>query len=146
MTKSNKVELALIALVCLLPLLIALPNYVSIAKLTIWSAALLLLQSLIRDLAILWSRRKASEETAAQAREAACFCAESTIGIIGIVVGSILLLSRIGGSIMMTNLAWAFCALVILSIGYLLKGYIIQWKPLKIFKDPNHLDIVVKWS
>ena len=146
MTKGNKIELIIIALVCLLPFAIKLPTFVSLANLILWSAALLLLQSLVRDLSILWQRKRIAQTVKTKGREAACFCAESTIGIIGIVVGGVLLFVGIGGSINMTTLSWVVLALVVLSLGYFLKSYVLQWNPWKIVKDPDHLNITLKWS
>ena len=146
MTKANKIELLMIAIVCLLPFSIQLPGVVNIADLVLWSAALLLLQSLVRDLTILWQRKRMNQSAKAQGREAACFCAESTVGILGILLGCILLFSRVGGMTTMTTLSWFILALTVLSIGYFLKSYVIQWNPWKIVKDPDHLNIIVKWS
>ena len=146
MTKANKIELLMIAIVCLLPFAIKLPGLVSIANLVLWSAALLLLQSLVRDLTILWQRKRMNQTAKAQGREAACFCAESTVGILGILLGCILLFSRVGGMTTMATLSWFILALTVLSIGYFLKSYVLQWNPWKIVKDPDHLNIIVKWS
>lgn len=146
MTDSEKVEVFIIALVCLIPFIIGLPEYVSIANLVLWSAALLLLQSLVRDLSILWQRKRITEQVETQVREAACFCAESTIGIIGVVVGCALIFTQVGGGASMAALSWSALALIVLSVGYVLKSYVLQWNPWKIVKDPDHLNIVVKWS
>ncbi len=146
MTKGNKIELLIITLVCLMPFAIKLPSIVSTANLILWSAALLLLQSLVRDLSILWQRKPMAQAIETQSREAACFCAESTIGIIGILIGCVLLFAGIGGGTMMTTLSWVVLALVVLSLGYFLKSYVLQWNPWKIVKDPDHLNIIVKWQ
>ena len=146
MSKANKIELLIIAIVSLLPFAIKLPGLVSIANLVLWSAALLLLQSLVRDLTILWQRKRMNQTAKAQGREAACFCAESTVGILGILLGCILLFSRVGGMTTMATLSWFILALTVLSIGYFLKSYVLQWNPWKIVKDPDHLNIIVKWS
>ena len=146
MTKANKIELLVIAFVCLLPFAIQFPDTINIANLVLWSAALLLLQSLVRDLSILWQRKRIDQKIETHSREAACFCAESTIGIIGILIGCILLFARIGGTASMTTLTWFILVVAVLSIGYFLKSYVLQWNPWKIVKDPDHLNIIVKWS
>jgi len=146
MTISEKTEVSIIVLVCLTPFIIGLPNYVSTANLVLWSAALLLVQSLIRDLSVLWQRQQITQSNEPPRKEAACLCAESAIGITGVIIGCALVLARIGGYTYMNALSWSALALAMLSIGYFLKSYVLQWNPWKIVKEPNHLSIVVKWS
>jgi len=95
---------------------------------------------------LLMQRKRMNQTAKAQGREAACFCAESTVGILGILLGCILLFSRVGGMTTMATLSWFILALTVLSIGYFLKSYVLQWNPWKIVKDPDHLNIIVKWS
>ncbi|MFA9419595.1 MAG: hypothetical protein ACERLB_05555, partial [Gammaproteobacteria bacterium] len=88
MTKTETIELGLIPVLgagfwLMAPLL---PDRIGAGKLLLWTSALLLLQSLIRDLWLL-ARQKHNVKPGPPKKER-CMCVESTVGATGIVAGT----------------------------------------------------------
>lgn len=107
-------------------------------------AALILAQSLLRDLWLLSRLRRSP--TGVQRRAASCMCVESTVGLVGVLIGSILL--GAGGSATLRIQPWGWAALVglAMSFAFLLKDFVIEWKPWRIVRDKDHVNIAVVWK
>ncbi|MFW5450447.1 MAG: hypothetical protein ACKE9I_02510 [Methylophagaceae bacterium] len=146
MTSGEKVELLLIVLFALICWLIAskLPTQLTLSSLFFVLSALLLLQSLIRDLWLL-TRLKHNNEPS-DIKKAQCICVESTIGIIGIVIGALLLSAGIFRTINMAEWLWTILVFSILIFGLLIKDYILQWNPWGVSREKDHINIIVKWK
>ena len=86
-TKTETIEFALIPVLGAGFWLMAalLPDRIGAGKLLLWTSALLLLQSLIRDLWLL-ARQRHNVKTGLL-KKARCMCVESTLGATGIVAG-----------------------------------------------------------
>jgi hypothetical protein len=121
----------------------ALPAHVEVGKLLLWASALLLLQSLLRDVWLLAkSRRKARLNPP---RVAQCMCVESMIGMSGVVMGLLLFSFGIGKSVIMERWTWSTFAMVVLVVGFVIKDYVLEAKPWRLRRDKDHVNLIVKW-
>lgn len=118
-----------------------LPQSISVGRLTLYLSALLLAQSLVRDLYLLSQKRKEGAEAAA----AQCMCIESTVGGVGIIAGALLMLLATSASISMTATVWAIAILFTTLVGFGVKDYVFGWNPWRIEKDRDHMNIIFKW-
>jgi len=145
MTTAEKIELTLIPLIGVASWFLAalLPTSTSVGKLLMWTAALLLLQGLLRDL---WLLSRADQEgPAGDEREAQCLCMESTVGIAAIVLGVLLLASTLDIPLLMSALGWSLLVVAMLTMGFLMKDWVIEWNPWRIRRERGHVNLVVKW-
>jgi hypothetical protein len=146
MTKREKAELVLILLAGCGAFSIAalLPAQLSIGNLLLMMSALLLLQSLIRDVSILIDTRRVEQSSAIKTMR--CMCLESTIGMTGIVVGAGILGLGIDPQVVMGQWEWALAAVLTLGTGFAIKDFILQTNPWRIVREKNHLNIVFSWK
>jgi len=146
MTIAEKVELTLIpvfgAIFWLLP--IGLPEKPGSGRLLLVAAAILLFQGLIRDIWLL-RKSKLSAKTDPPVR-AQCICAESLIGITGVVVGISMLASDIDLPVSISNDTWSLLVMTILTMGYGIKDYVVELNPLRIRRDKDHMNIIFYWK
>ena len=91
-----------------------LPDKLGVGRLLLGASALLLFQSLARDLWLLAREKRASQPS--PRRKARCMCVESTVGAMGIVAGAVLLGSGIDRSVGMNNWVWSYAVLVPLRV------------------------------
>jgi hypothetical protein len=146
MTKTEKIELALIPVLGIGIWLMAplLPDRIGVGKLLLWSSALLLLQSLIRDLWLL-ARHKSYLEPESL-KKARCMCVESTLGATGIVAGIIILGSGVDRLVTMNGWRWLLLVMLVMATGFLIKDFVVEWGPLRFRRDKNHMNIVFTWN
>jgi hypothetical protein len=107
-------------------------------------SALLLLQSLVRDGAILLrTRRSASNEPR---KEAQCFCLESIVGVTGVVAGAVLV--GLGSSTDVAIGRWDFSLAVVgmMMLSFIIKDLVISWKPPGVRREKDHLNLIVRWK
>ena len=145
MTTAEKIELALIPIMGIVFWLMAsiLPDRMSIGSLLINVSALLLLQGFFRDLWLLSQQKKTSPDLQ---RKMQCMCAESTFGMTGIIFGVILLGVGIDLAVPMPQWRWSVLVMIIMSIGFFIKDYVIEWNPFRIHKDLDHINIIFTWK
>jgi hypothetical protein len=107
-------------------------------------SALLLAQSLVRDVAILFRRQQS--EAAEPPREAQCFCLESTVGVTGIVTAAAL--AGLGSVTEVTFHRWQFFLVVAATpaLGFLIKDWVISWNPFGLRREKDHLNLIVHWK
>jgi hypothetical protein len=146
MTTAEKIELALIPLfgAGLWLMTPGLPDKLGVGKLLLGTSALLLLQSLIRDLWLLTREKRAAQLN--PRRKARCMCVESTVGATGVIVGMALLGSGIDRSVVMNDWIWSPLVMVVMGIGFLIKDYVVEWGPLRVRRDRDHMNIVFSWK
>jgi hypothetical protein len=118
-----------------------LPQSISVGRLTLYLSALVLAQSLVRDLYLLSQKHKEGAEAAA----GQCMCIESTVGGVGIIAGALLILLATSASISMTATVWAIAILFTTLVGFGVKDYVFGWNPWRIEKDRDHMNIIFKW-
>jgi hypothetical protein len=120
-----------------------LPSALTLAQATLALSALLLAQGLIRDIAILLRNRRTISPIAR--REAQCMCLESTLGILGVVVGATLVgLSLFERTTISGSGLWIAGAMT-LTLGFLIKDFVVSWKPWGLRREPDHLNVIVRW-
>jgi len=149
MTLIERFELFFIGIVAATVWLFAflLPTHISAGQLFLYISVLILSQSLIRDLSILFSQRSKrhiADETTKQVVN--CMCVESTVGITGVIIGALLLSTRIIQVFTLNSLSWLLIALITLLTGFVMKNYVIQWSPWKIRKEKDHINIIFSWK
>ena len=146
MTTADKTELALIPLLGAGLLLAAplLPDTIGLERVLLATSALLLLQGLIRDVWLLASYKRGKH--AAQPRRARCLCVESAVGLTGILAGLLLLGCGADYPITLNHWQWSILLMAAMTSGFLLKDLVMEWKPLRIRRDRDHINIVVDWT
>jgi len=122
----------------------ALPPQIELGHLLLGASALLLFQTLVRDLwLVAKSRRRAA---AAPPRIAKCMCVESIVGITGIIIGLALFSWPIGKPISMGRWTWSAFSMLVLAAGFVMKDYVLEAKPWRLRRDKDHVNIIVKWK
>ena len=146
MTPAEKIEPGLIPLLAGLAWLAAplLPRQISLGTALVWAAALVLLQGLVRDLWLLAGARRAAR--ADVPRRARCMCVESTVGVTGIVAGCVLLGAGIDRTFVVSRWGWVLAVTAVLGVGFALKDYVFEWRPFRLRRDKDHLNIVFSWK
>lgn len=146
MTTAEKIEVTLIPLAGASIWLARewLPSDIGIGSLLLASSVLLLFQGLVRDLWLLFKRKRDTQSGIRP--EVLCMCVESTVGVTGVVVGIIILGSAINRPMPMRSWIWSFLAVAVLTIGFAIKDFIFEWRPFRIRRDKNHLNIVFRWK
>jgi hypothetical protein len=147
MNKAGIVELTLIPVLGtgLWWIAAKLPDHIELGRLLLGASALLLFQSLIRDLWLLANAPRKAQQ-ASPPRVARCMCVESMVGITGIVIGLTLFGWSIGKPVPMGRWSWSIVAMLVMAAGFLMKDYVLETKPWRLRRDTNHLNIIVKWK
>lgn len=120
------------------------PSTMPLWQIVLGASALLLAQSLVRDVAILLrNRRPAANEPR---KEAHCFCLESTVGATGIVAGA--LLAGLDSSTQVAIGRWSFVLALAgtMALGFAIKDLVISWKPFGVRREKDHLNLIVRWK
>ena len=145
MTGAERIELAIIPIIGLgiFYLAAVFPDDIPAGRLFLAMSALILFQSLLRDLWLL-SRQRSDEQT--HGVSAQCMCIESTVGMTGILIGAVILGAGIGEPVSMGDWSWSILVMAILSCGFLMKDFVFEWNPWRIRRDKNHLNIVFTWK
>lgn len=109
----------------------------SYGTLLCYAAGLILSQGLIRDLSLIVKRRLKGEAKAEGAR-LKCLCAESSLGILVILLGSAMLFLGIEKSVTLSR--WALTATVfgIMILGFLIKDYVVIVR-----KEKDHQNLII---
>ncbi len=150
MSKLEKVEVFLIACAAGLAFVLAnagvVPAKIKTSTLILVLSNIILVQGLVRDLALIYLYR--SKEKKQPSVSASCICAESTVGVTGIIIGATIMLyaSSYNPGISLDPLAWMATSLATMFAGYFIKDWVFTWNPVGIKYDKNHVNIVVKWK
>ena len=146
MTTIEKFETSIILILGFFLLLITkiFPAEIGIGQFLLYTSALLLLQSLIRDLCILYENR--NMDKLKTQRVARCMCVESTIGAVGILIAVMLLGIGLDLIITMNGWSWVIVIEAILILGYYIKDFVFEWMPWRFYKDNDHINIVFTWK
>ena len=149
LNKLERLELALIVLTAIVlvvatEILSALrfSFSASLGHIILWFSALLLFQGLLRDL---WILRTRSKTGPTEEKTAKMMCMESSIGLLGILVGLGLSFYFSSLAVALANWIWICLIAITLIIGFLLKDFVIAFDPLRITREPDHLNVVVKF-
>lgn len=146
MTVAEKIELALIPVtgVTIWALADRLPSQAGISTLLLSASVLLLAQGLIRDLWLLF--RGSRHAQAGSARKALCMCVESGVGMTGVITGLVILGSAVDYNLPTGPWLWPSLSVGVLAIGFAIKDLVFDWRPLRIRRDKDHMNIIVSWK
>jgi len=146
MTLAEKVELALIPAISLASFIVApsLPTRIALGSLLLVIFALLLSQSLLRDLWLLSSSKR--EASSGPAQVAQCMCVESAVGATGVLAGILLLGTQTGHPVEMAGWGWMLCVSSVGVAGFLIRELVFEWSPWSIRREKNHVNIIVRWK
>lgn len=118
-----------------------LPNQLQLGLAVVWLAALVFLQSLVRDLSLLWLKRGGDAEQ----QEKQCMCLESIIGVSVLLFGFLLFFIGSSNLVSLNNTTYTAAIFITLICGFLIKDFVIGWRPLAIWREKNHMNIIVRW-
>jgi hypothetical protein len=108
------------------------------------AALLILVQGFFRDL---WLLRQARRRPAtAPAREVRCMCVESALGLTGVVAGIGLVGLGLTRSVHLGAAALPVAVFATMATGYLLKDFVFEWSPWKIYREKDHAQVVFRWK
>ena len=146
MTRAEWIEVLAIGIVTTTGWLVwpHFPSTSPLWQIVLGLSALLLAQSLVRDVAILVrSRRLKSNEPR---KEAQCLCLESTVGLTGVIAG--LALIGLGSSHQIAISRWEFFLAVAgtMALGFIIKDFVISWNPFDVRREKDHLNLIVRWK
>jgi hypothetical protein len=146
MTRAKWIEALAIGVVALIGWLVwpYFPSPTPVWQIVLGTSTLLLAQSLVRDVAILLRSR--SSTSIEHRKEAQCICLESTVGATGVVTGAIL--AGLGRSTQLAIGRWEFFLAVAgtMALGFLIKDFVISWKPPGVRREKDHLNLIVRWK
>jgi len=117
------------------------PTPIGVGQFVLTLAVIFLLQTLVRDL-YLYRQLKASGSNPPKGVESRCFCLESGIGMIAVIAGLLLFTGSFGGRIELSTMQWILAVVVLLVSNFLLKDFVFSWNPWRIYRDPDHLNII----
>ena len=144
MRTSEKTELSLSAAVTVFIALCRdfLPNRMESGYFILSLGILFLVQTLLRDIWLMYRLRSTPRSSMPGAR---CMCLESAIGFIPVIAAAALLFSGLSRPVSIPAWAWPTGTAVILAAGFFLKDYVFEWKPFRIRKAPNHINLTFSW-
>ena len=110
----------------------------------LYTAGIIFAQSLVRDILILLNKKQSVNMGRRESK--LCLCAESTLGLTVLVLG--LFLSKIGSSqpVFLDSVRWCSWITFWMLLSYSIKDYVIHTSPLRIKKDPEHMNILLRWK
>jgi hypothetical protein len=145
MSRLEKIESILI-LICSIGIgkfASLLPQEVKVGSFVLALSVLLLVQSLIRDLYLLF--RIKLRPSAAEAKSARCICLESVTGVTGVIIGLMLVGGGSGPEIQSGALVWSVASFVVMTSGFFIKDMILEMGPWRIRKEQDHINIIFAW-
>ena len=145
-SRAARIELSLIAVCVSFSWFIAplLSRQVSLSLVLGMTCALLLVQGLMRDLSILVRARRRPDSST---RNAGRFmCVESTVGILGIAVAAMLIGTRLDVPLLLDQSGVTLLACATMLAGFFGRDWVIQATPWRIFRDPDHIHVIVSWK
>lgn len=122
------------------------PIEMAAGQLVLAISTIFLAQTLVRDLVLVYLARLKGPEDQGARREAQCFCVESGVGALMVVLGLILFLAGLGGSVVLSKAVGLSLLTALLIVNYLMKDMVFSWNPWRIYRDPDHLNIVPRFS
>ena len=111
----------------------------------LFGSSLFFCQSLFRDLWYLYAKRRRTKNLN-QVEAKQCMCVESMLGLFGVVLGLLLFISSFDIPITLAKGSVIAIAAAILIVGFLIKDYVFEWNPWRIYKEKDHMNIIVSWK
>ncbi len=107
------------------------------------ASLLLLLQGFCRDIWLWLAARRATEKPAPHAAQ--CMCVESALGLTGVVAAAGLTAFGFGPDLAITPLGRTVGTGAVLVAGFLLKDFVFEWSPWKIYRAKDHATLHFRW-
>lgn len=117
-----------------------LPSKIDIGEAVLLSAALLLVQGLVRDIVRLRMARARSTGTVARVT---CVCAESTLGVSLIVIGALLVFGTNPFVLRIPAVGWPSAVGLVAAFGFATRHLVIDWRTRRLRWEPDHMGVVV---
>ena len=111
----------------------------------LFGSSLFFCQSLFRDLWYLYAKRRRTKDLN-QVETKQCMCVESMLGLFGVILGLLLFISSFDIPITLAKGSVIAIAAAILIVGFLIKDYVFEWNPWRIYKEKDHMNIIVSWK
>lgn len=108
------------------------------------TALLVLLQGFLRDLWLLRQARRKKPVT--PARGARCMCVESAMGLTGVVAGIGLAGFGLVRPVYLSATSLTVGIGVAMILGFLLKDFVFEWSPWKIYREKDHAQVIFRWG
>jgi hypothetical protein len=145
LTPPEKVELGAIVLVTALTGWLSPRTGVTLelGVLVAGAALLVLLQGFGRDLWLLREARRAANSV--PGRTARCMCIESAMGLTGVVAGIALTGFGLTKPVQLSAAALTVAVGATMIAGYLLKDFVFEWFPWRIYREKNHAQVIFRW-
>ena len=148
MPLADKLELGIITFVSIGLYLfdVGAPSEVYLGLGAVWLAAIIFIQSLIRDLSIMARKSVSHRKNAKQnAPESRCLCMESVAGISVLLTGFLLMFAGNATVISVDGILKSVIVFVVLVLGFSMRSLVVFLKPLRIRSEKQHMNIIVKW-
>ena len=114
----------------------------SLGQLIVALSLLFLVQTLIRDIWLYYQSKRISHDGTES--EIAGFCVETTIGVGVLLLGFSWLFFGHQKDLEISISLWWFLAVSTMGLCYFLKDYVFSWNPWRIYKDPDHANLLFR--
>lgn len=145
-TLLEKFELTAIAATITLVSVLPMPAGTSLRMGGLVTAAslTLLLQGFCRDVWRLLAARRAASKP--EVRYAQCLCVESAVGLTGIIAAAGLTALGSGPQLPLRQPWVALGAAGVLVVGFLLKDFVFEWSPWRLYRAKDHATLHFRWK
>ncbi len=145
MSRAASFEFFLICLVGVLCFLVisSWPDSISIGRFVLSLSVLFLVQTLLRDLWLLVQQKSGRQPEGKQ--EKPVFCVESVVGISAVIIGCCLLFIAVPTTVYLNAMEWSIAVFLTMLLCFMLKDYVFEWRPWRVYKESGHVNIIVRW-
>jgi len=146
LSPAEKIELAAVPAVTALVAWLAPRSgfRLELGELIAAAALLVLMQGFLRDLWLLREARR--KKSTAAPRAARCMCVESAVGLTAVVAGIGLVGLGFGPAVAIGRTSLAVGVAAAMSAGFLLKDFVFEWSPWKIYREKDHAQVIFRWG
>ena len=143
--RIETVEMTLVVLLTAAAAIVSpiLPARLAVGTLALVAASMLLAQGLLRDLWLLSRRRRSGGPSGGTASR--CLCVESGVGVLAVLLGLVLTLGGLGGSVSLGRIGWPALVAAVFGAGFLLKDWVFEWHPWRLRREKDHANLVFTW-
>ena len=114
----------------------------SLGQVIIALSLLFLVQTLLRDIWLYYRMHKATN--AGDMSEIRGFCVETTVGVSVLILGFAVLFFSQSQALEISFTLWWILAMFTMGLCFWLRDYVFSWRPWRIYKDPDHSNLLFK--